>query len=239
MHRRQPETPDVWVRGANGRRVSRARFRVVGCGAFRLDFDGGLGGEAEETALFLPVMRQELRTWLTELRNDALEFVGTLKADDRQTVGMYRVPLALWQRQDNARQKAAIQTLVAASTRKVPDIEVDHILPWSIWNALTSGDSEQDLRDWGNSIGNCLLLTKTFNISKGTKTLDEWLAELQDLEGFDATHWKRMMRIPVIMARFDYGEGKAALQRLVKLIRARERVIKAGLREYVESSTQA
>ena len=34
------------------------RFRVVGCGAFRLDFDGGLGGEAEETALFLPVMRQ-------------------------------------------------------------------------------------------------------------------------------------------------------------------------------------
>jgi len=46
------------VRGANGRRVSRGRFRVVGCGAFRLDFDGGLGGEAEETALFLPVMRQ-------------------------------------------------------------------------------------------------------------------------------------------------------------------------------------
>src|SRR6202035_6070224 len=57
-HRRQPETPNVWVRGANGRRVSRGRFRVVGCGAFRLDFDGGLGGEAEETALFLPVMRQ-------------------------------------------------------------------------------------------------------------------------------------------------------------------------------------
>ena len=28
---------------------------VVGCGAFRLDFDGGSGGEAAETALFLPV----------------------------------------------------------------------------------------------------------------------------------------------------------------------------------------
>src|ERR1700730_9521094 len=44
--------------GANGRRVSRGRFRVVGCGAFRLDFDGGLGGETQESALFLPVMRQ-------------------------------------------------------------------------------------------------------------------------------------------------------------------------------------
>jgi hypothetical protein len=56
-HRRQPETPNVCVRDANGHRVSRGRFRVVGCGAFRLDFDGGLGGEAEETALFIPVMR--------------------------------------------------------------------------------------------------------------------------------------------------------------------------------------
>jgi GcrA cell cycle regulator len=35
----------VW--GANGCRVSQGRFRVVGCGAFRLGFDGGLGGEAE------------------------------------------------------------------------------------------------------------------------------------------------------------------------------------------------
>jgi hypothetical protein len=58
QQRDNAETPNVWVRGANGRRVSRGRFRVVGCGAFRLDFDGGLGGEAEETALFLPVMRQ-------------------------------------------------------------------------------------------------------------------------------------------------------------------------------------
>ena len=55
---RQPETKNALHSRPNGRRVSRGRFRVVGCGAFRLDFDGGLGGEAEETALFLPVTRQ-------------------------------------------------------------------------------------------------------------------------------------------------------------------------------------
>jgi hypothetical protein len=59
-HRRQPETPNVWVWGANGRRVSQGRFRVVGCGAFRLGFDGGLGGEAENMSLFAPVARQVL-----------------------------------------------------------------------------------------------------------------------------------------------------------------------------------
>jgi hypothetical protein len=29
-------------------------LKLPRCGAFRLDFDGGLGGEADETALFLP-----------------------------------------------------------------------------------------------------------------------------------------------------------------------------------------
>jgi hypothetical protein len=57
-HRQQRETPNAGMWGADGRRVSRGRFRVVGCGAFRQDFDGGLGSEAEETALFLPILRQ-------------------------------------------------------------------------------------------------------------------------------------------------------------------------------------
>ena len=37
-----------------------AVFGSSDVGAFRLDFDGDLGGEAEETALFLPVMWQVL-----------------------------------------------------------------------------------------------------------------------------------------------------------------------------------
>jgi hypothetical protein len=40
--------------------VSQGRFRVVGCGAFRLGFDGGLGGEAENMSLVGPVVRQVL-----------------------------------------------------------------------------------------------------------------------------------------------------------------------------------
>ena len=46
--------------GANGRRVSQGRFRVVGCGAFRLGFDGGLGDEVENMSLFAPDVRQVL-----------------------------------------------------------------------------------------------------------------------------------------------------------------------------------
>ena len=58
-----------------------AVFRVVGCRAFRLDFDGGLGGEAEEMSLLNPLMRQVLAQsqeprrrqldWLTALEERA------------------------------------------------------------------------------------------------------------------------------------------------------------------------
>ena len=37
-----------------------AVFEVVGCGAFHLGFDGGLGGEAENMSLLAPVVRQVL-----------------------------------------------------------------------------------------------------------------------------------------------------------------------------------
>src|ERR1700726_2390692 len=60
---------------------TRGRFRVVGCGAFRLDFDGGLGGEAEETALFLPVMRR--RGWAkgrTECQSDQAQLFALSRA---------------------------------------------------------------------------------------------------------------------------------------------------------------
>ena len=58
MHRAQLETPKAGLWGAKVRRVSPGHFRVVGCRAFRLDLEEGLGGEPEESALFLPVMRQ-------------------------------------------------------------------------------------------------------------------------------------------------------------------------------------
>ena len=57
---RQPETKNALDSRPNSHRVSRGRFRVVGCGAFHLGFDGGLGGEVENTSLFAPVVRQVL-----------------------------------------------------------------------------------------------------------------------------------------------------------------------------------
>ncbi len=54
------QTFERFLAEANGRRVSQGRLRVVGCGAFGLGFDGGLGGEAENMSLFAPVVRQVL-----------------------------------------------------------------------------------------------------------------------------------------------------------------------------------
>ena len=40
--------------------LPRPFLKVVECGAFRLGFDGGLGGEAENMSLFAPVVREVL-----------------------------------------------------------------------------------------------------------------------------------------------------------------------------------
>ena len=58
MHRFQVETPKAGLWGANARRVSQGHFQVVGCRAFRLAFEEGLGDETEEVALVVPIMRQ-------------------------------------------------------------------------------------------------------------------------------------------------------------------------------------
>ena len=71
---RQPETQNAGVWGANGRRVSQGRFRVVECGAFRLGFDGGLGGEAENMSLFTPVVPQVLARLRSFLRKTGIFF---------------------------------------------------------------------------------------------------------------------------------------------------------------------
>ena len=66
--------------GANGCRVSQGRFRVVRCGAFRLGFDGGLGGEAENMSLFAPVVRQVLAQSQESCRRELDRLTGPVIA---------------------------------------------------------------------------------------------------------------------------------------------------------------
>src|SRR6202047_2463762 len=73
-------TGDAKRQGAGRERpqLSQGRFRVVGCGAFRLGFDGGLGGEAENMSLFAPVVRQ-LLAQSQESRRRELDRLTALK----------------------------------------------------------------------------------------------------------------------------------------------------------------
>ncbi len=77
-HRRQPETPNPWMRGANGRRVSRGRFRVGGYRNY-----GPSVGETEEMSLLDPVMRQVLAQ-SQEPRRRQLDWLTAL--EERRTM---------------------------------------------------------------------------------------------------------------------------------------------------------
>lgn len=181
----------------------------------------------------------ELLSWLADLRVPAKEYVRNLRADDRNAVGMYRVALTIWQRLEESRRFAANRVLTASSTRKAPSIEVDHVISWKVWEALTEAEDKDELKDYGNSLGNCLLLTKTFNITKGKKTLDAWLTELKDISEFDADKWKRSLEIPADMAAILTDGSTDSLRGLCNLIEVRERSIKSGLESWVDLKTSA
>jgi hypothetical protein len=175
-----------------------------------------------------------LAEWLIALGGKAKEFIESLQAEDRNTVGMYRVPLAIWQREEPKRSAAATCVLIGASTRKAPSIEVDHILPWGVWDGATKEGDSGELRTLGNSIGNCTLLSKTFNVTKSKKSLDTWLSELKTMDGFDPDAWKQALQIPAELAAVDQENARESIQEVCELIKKREWEIKSGLYTYIE-----
>lgn len=182
---------------------------------------------------FHKVMKALLCDWVSGLQEKTIEYIDRLQADDRGSVSSYRVALALWQREDAARNSASQVSLKAICTRKQPDIEVDHIVPWSHWESLTDSEQLSKLRTVGNSIGNCTLLSKTFNVTKHAKPLDTWLSELQPMEGFDPCQWKHDLWIPSMMAG---SVDQSNLHKIARLILLREKKIKMDLKRFVISA---
>lgn len=176
------------------------------------------------------LMIQTLASWLTGLKDEALRYIDKLEVDDRARVSTYRVAINLWQREDTKRAAASKVVLCALSTRRQPDIEVDHIVPWSRWEQMTRDNKFEDARIVGNSIGNCSLLTKTFNVTKNAKSLDEWLQNLKPITNFDSDQWKRDMWIPKGMADLD---ADSKVNSLVRLIKLREKKIKEDLKNII------
>lgn len=81
--------------------------------------------------------------------------------------------------------------------REAARLEVDHVIPVEHWNQLARefGQPEAGLE---NRLGNCTLLAKTFNCSKGKKDFDEFLHG-QGLDEEDRKNWLSRLAISEVL----------------------------------------
>ncbi|ASU40988.1 hypothetical protein hmeg3_23595 [Herbaspirillum sp. meg3] len=163
------------------------------------------------------------------LRPKALAFVRQLEIEDRSQVRSYRLALWVWNRLSEERERHA-NIVMRDGAKGKASIEVDHIVSWSRWEAIFSGDAES--LKIANQLGNCTLLHKTFNISKGKDSLDSWISKVAD---FPADEWKASLKIPLKMSALTLAEEKWK-EEIVGAIEHRTIAIKEELSSYVTTA---
>ena len=201
-------------------------------------------GEITSVAIATDALSGQMQRDLKELEQDAVNFLSTMNADDRQQVRTYYTALWLWNRLDKTRWDSAKIALRQQSRRK-SSIEVDHIVSFDIWDKKLAalpdappvidgdpqGPQKEDIRPRVNEIGNCMLLEKNFNISKSNAALKSFLERVHEFkEGkLELPAWASALDLD--MAQVDCSAVSA--EDLQKLFSVRTQKIRADLEKFI------
>jgi len=115
----------------------------------------------------------------------AADRVRTIQADERRRVADYNSYLWLWSRLDAKRFKNTQEVIQFG--KAAPRVEVDHIVSVNLWENILKEKAEElkatdikedEAKEYINHLGNCTLLEKTFNISKGKESMQSFLVQI-------------------------------------------------------------
>ena len=206
--------------------------------ANRLNSWWGKQAQSNDYEGVLNSMKGELESWIAALKDKAVQHIEGLAVDDARAVGRYRLPLAVWHGLEQNRQKWSEFTL-QHSTKAQFTYEVDHVVAQKMWETMVAGqaditeNSHSELLETLNSLGNCILLKKTFNIGKSARPLDDWLSsDLKSLAGFDSSRWKDAFAIVPVMSQPRAQDLKAIQDAIAR----RRLVIVHDLVEWIQDT---
>ena len=175
------------------------------------------------------ILDSRLNAMVTELEVDATTYVNNLIAASRERVSIYRTALWVWHRLDEMRWKVS-QVPLRYKKKKTVSLDVDHTVAHALWESqiekvLPVGvhDKEEALAII-NQIGNCILLEKGFNISKGKLPAKDFLDAIHEFKekklNFD--DWCSGLGVTKEMLQanlFPVDEVAAAIQARDKAVR--------------------
>jgi hypothetical protein len=190
-----------------------------------------------KTAFKIEEVGNALVAWMGNACDQLVSYaesnLDALEAPIREQVSLYRVTLWLWDRLEEARWQ---DSQIALRTKKAKDmsVDVDHVLSVKAWDEMRKkhGTSDEpDLLDPINQLGNCILLEKDFNISKGKKSMRAFLSEVHEFKN-DATRistWAKNLRLEE--QHIDPASGN--VEELTHCINRRTKAIKDDVREWI------
>jgi len=191
--------------------------------------------KANDVKSIVVIYNNRLDLLTKDLESDASTFVDTrLAVDSREQVRAYFTPLWIWHRLNKARWEASKNPLLIGKS-KSGSLDVDHVISVKIWDGKTI--SPGDLKDGEtkdllvNSIGNCLLLQKSFNIAKKARSLKSFMEEVHEVKSNKITlqNWS----IEQSLAASQLNGDTATVPDAAKATIERETLIKSELKEFV------
>jgi uncharacterized protein DUF262 len=212
----------------------------------------------------LTVIDQGIATLIGRVSDRASQYVDNIVVHDRRRVHQYYPLLWVWHRLERSRwQYSAIP--MRTGRKRISKLEVDHTIADAWWQRLVdklveaklaayTGPEEEKLKvapngfdnryeasTFINQLGNCLLLDKSFNISKSDNSLWSFLQQVREFKDnkINRGDWETALSLPPIMTAPDdisLADLKDAIQTRDVLIRRDLRDFIAGMKHRVDAS---
>jgi hypothetical protein len=182
------------------------------------------------------------------------EHVSNAVVRDRRRVRAYYPLLWVWHRLDQTRWTHS-SIPMRTGRRRVTNLEVDHTVADAWWGRLVNQaidaklagfagtdeerslvapdnfESKLDALSFINSLGNCSLLEKTFNVSKSDEPMWNFLEQVHEFkEGKIQRHdWEDALSLPETLTSPD----KSNLEDIKNAIQARDGLIRKDLTDFI------
>lgn len=194
----------------------------------------------------LDALTEWMKAQLLDVTAGAEKAIDVIDVDDRSDVKNYHTALWLWHRLaiDNRWEFSQVTLQTGKTMRRR---EVDHVVAFSLWdkqikpNGWKSDDDPVDV----NSLGNMMLLEKTFNIEKSAATLESFMGKIDVFKTqVDRSAWMKALALtdamvdPITVLNTHAGDRTAAWKALAAEIVVRDATIRKEIKNYLRGTLE-
>jgi hypothetical protein len=192
----------------------------------------------------------------------ATKHISDFSVNDRSKVSQYRTMLWVWHRLDNARWENSRIIMRRGRERKDFRPEVDHTIADAYWKRRVEqeikagkaagkipvasegvpekgpGDFEtrQKAVEFINTLGNCALLKKGFNISKSNDSMWNFLKEVHEFKNntISRGEWENALDMSAVFT----SPNEASFEEMETAIRKRDQKVRSELVEFIDGKKE-